>query len=149
MSEENIGQIYTDLLKKYIGKRVLIVSHSKRFRYIWKNLFDLEVDMQTEEMRKKYFIAPTQVVPLPLVQIQNELDKWIFSELYATMEQLDKEIQGYFIEGATKTLTGFIDKLTNRYLRRSRRRFRSEEVTQDKEQAYMTLYEVNRTYLLI
>lgn len=140
---------YTQILKKHTGKRILIVSHVGRFRDLRGKLFDLQADMRSNEMRDKYHIAPAQIVKLPLVPLANELDKRILSELHAILLQLDQELQTYLLEQATKTLAGFIDKLTNRYLRRSRRRFWDEQMTDDKEQAYMTLFEVIRTYLLV
>lgn len=149
MSQENAGQLYTELLIRYSGKRLLIVSHVRRFRFLWRYLLDLSVDMNDEEVKRSYHISPAQIVSLPLMQIQNELDKRILSELHATMQELDEALENYYIENATKTIASFIDKLTNRYLRRSRRRFRDEEMTVDKQQGYMTLYEVIRTYLLM
>ena len=58
------------------------------------------------------------------------------------MARVDAELERYTLDSAVKELLGFTDKLTNRYLRRSRRRFRAEGMTEDKQSAYMTLYTV-------
>ena len=43
--------------------------------------------------------------------------------------------------GATRPIEGFVDNLSNWYLRRSRRRFWKSESDDDKYAAYATLYE--------
>ncbi|MBP6256416.1 class I tRNA ligase family protein [Patescibacteria group bacterium] len=53
----------------------------------------------------------------------------------------------YKLEEATQHLVSFVEKVTNWYLRRSRRRFWTEAMTEDKQQAYTTLFTVLRTYL--
>ena len=60
---------------------------------------------------------------------------------------MDDLLQAYNVESATKTLMTFVDKLTNRWVRRSRRRFWAPGMEADKQQAYMTLYSVLHSYL--
>lgn len=49
-------------------------------------------------------------------------------------------MQSYDLMRSSRALGGFLDDLTNWYIRRSRRRFRKEEMDQDKNDAYATLY---------
>jgi isoleucyl-tRNA synthetase len=63
--------------------------------------------------------------------------------------EVDTHLQHYILDEATKSAMDFMDKLTNRRLRRSRRRFRSNGMNDDKHAAYATLYWVLRRYLQI
>jgi isoleucyl-tRNA synthetase len=63
--------------------------------------------------------------------------------------EVDTHLQNYILDEATKSAMDFMDKLTNRRLRRSRRRFRSNGMNQDKNAAYATLYRVLKRYLQI
>ena len=142
-----IGEIYQALLHKHAGKRILIVSHKRRFRYLRQWLCNIPEDINAPEVAKRYFINFEQPVPLPLTPVHNELDQRILAELHRTIGAIDSALAGYTLDTATKELTSFVDDLTNRYLRRSRRRFRSESMDADKQQAYQTLFTVIRTYL--
>lgn len=134
-------------MKQYAGKRILIVSHKRRFRYLRQWLCSLQENINTAAMSAKYFLSCDQPVPLPVIQVTNELDQWVLAELHRTVSAVDTALNAYCLDEATGHLITFIDKLTNRYLRRSRRRFRTEVMTDDKRQAYQTLFTVLRTYL--
>jgi isoleucyl-tRNA synthetase len=51
------------------------------------------------------------------------LDAWLLSELHQTLIKEDQLLQAYSLDDAIKTTLEFLDKLTNWWLRRSRRRF--------------------------
>jgi len=55
----------------------------------------------------------------------------------------------YVLDNAAKLVLGFIDKLNNRYIRRSRRRFRASGMDEDKTSAYHTMFEVLESYMKI
>lgn len=55
----------------------------------------------------------------------------------------------YFLDTSAKLVLGFIEKLNNRFIRRSRRRFRASGMDKDKQSAYNTLFEVLQSYLKI
>lgn len=63
------------------------------------------------------------------------------------MLNVDTGLQAYNLDGAIKEGIDFIEKLSNWYLRRSRRRFRENGLTADKISAYETMYEVLTAYL--
>jgi len=75
----------------------------------------------------------------------NLLDKWILSELNLLIVEVDKEMQNYDLVKASRPLKDFVDKLSNWYLRRSRKRFVSDDA-QDKLAAYRTLHYVLVTF---
>jgi isoleucyl-tRNA synthetase len=70
-----------------------------------------------------------------------ELDKWILSELNQLVKDVDSALEGYSPTEAGRKLEGFVDGLSNWYVRRSRRRFWKSENDADKLSAYNTLYE--------
>ncbi len=72
----------------------------------------------------------------------NPLDKWIISELNMLTWDMRKSLDTYKLNEAAKPIVSFMDNLTNWYVRRSRKRFWAEGMTQDKFEAYNTLYEV-------
>jgi isoleucyl-tRNA synthetase len=86
----------------------------------------------------------------PAVSERSELDQWILSVLQSLIRDVNSEMEGYYLYKVVNPLLGFIDDLTNWYIRRSRRRFwRSAddaEGEQDKAAAYATLYEVLVTF---
>jgi len=71
---------------------------------------------------------------------ENELDRWILSELNALVEQVDGYLDAYDPTNAGRRMQEFIDQLSNWYVRRSRRRFWKSENDQDKLSAYTSLY---------
>ncbi len=72
-----------------------------------------------------------------------EIDRWILSAFEKTKMQYIDLMDGYQITKAARVLADFtIDDLSNWYVRRNRKRFRSPESEQDKLSAYGTLYEV-------
>ena len=68
------------------------------------------------------------------------MDKWCLSRLNTMVKDVDYDLSNYRVTEAAKALEEFVDELSNWYVRRSRERFWSKELTQDKINAYMTLY---------
>jgi isoleucyl-tRNA synthetase len=71
----------------------------------------------------------------------SELDRWITSELNQLIVDVDKGLDGYNPTEAGRRIEGFVDDLSNWYVRRSRRRFWKSESDADKLAAYNTLYQ--------
>ena len=71
----------------------------------------------------------------------NELDRWILSELNVLVLQVDSYLEEYNPTDAGRRIQEFIDQLSNWYVRRSRRRFWKSENDGDKLSAYATLYD--------
>ncbi len=69
------------------------------------------------------------------------LDRWILSELHMLVREVTQAYEEYDVPSATRPLEQFVDRLSNWYLRRSRRRFWKSESDTDKLAAYQTLYE--------
>jgi len=72
---------------------------------------------------------------------RSELDRWILSELNQLIETVTSNLDNYDATGAGRRIEGFVDDLSNWYIRRSRRRFWKSENDADKLSAHATLYE--------
>ncbi len=68
------------------------------------------------------------------------MDKWILSKLNSAVKAVDENMSAYKIPEATRVLEGFVDELSNWYVRRCRERFWVKDMPADKVNAYMTLY---------
>ena len=68
------------------------------------------------------------------------IDRWIFSHLHKLVKEVEQGMDGYDLSRAVEPFVGFIDNLTNWYIRRSRRRFWSEKASKDRDEAFSTLY---------
>jgi isoleucyl-tRNA synthetase len=80
--------------------------------------------------------------PGQALKSENELDRWILSDLQQLLKKIQAEMDGYRLYNVVPAVVEFIDDLTNWYIRRSRRRFWKSDNDQDKNQAYATLYRV-------
>ncbi|OQA25363.1 MAG: Isoleucine--tRNA ligase [Chloroflexi bacterium ADurb.Bin344] len=70
----------------------------------------------------------------------NDLDKWLLSALNALVKEITAAYENYDVNAATRPIQTFVDRLSNWYLRRSRRRFWKSGEDADKNAAYYTLY---------
>ena len=76
------------------------------------------------------------------VKKRPELDRWIISELNSLIKQVDSDLGNYDLTPATRSINDFVqEKLSNWYVRLSRRRFWKGQYNDDKISAYQTLYE--------
>ncbi|MGH0029026.1 MAG: isoleucine--tRNA ligase [Myxococcota bacterium] len=69
------------------------------------------------------------------------IDRWILSELALCTRETIRQMDAYRVYEATGVLTGFVDALSNWYVRRSRDRFWAPGLAADKLDAHWTLYE--------
>ncbi len=76
------------------------------------------------------------------VQSDNIMDKWILSKLNTLIKEVGEHLDGYDITGAGLKIETFTDELSNWYVRRNRSRFWADTLTNDKMNAYNTLYTV-------
>lgn len=87
----------------------------------------------------------------PAPEDRSEMDRWILSMLQSLVNDVNTQMEGYYLYNVVPPVLGFIDHLTNWYIRRSRRRFwtargESGEGDADKLAAFATLYEVMTTF---
>jgi isoleucyl-tRNA synthetase len=130
-------QGYQKIIQQTQGKTVLIVSHNVVFNTLRPSLYGTE----TSETKNLEFI------PMPVTPISNELDKWILAAIHEVWLELEKQMDAYALDGGAKIVLSFVDKLNNRFIRRSRRRFRASGMDSDKASAYTTLFTVLDRYM--
>ena len=75
-------------------------------------------------------------------KVTNIMDKWIISKLNTLVKEVDEKLDKYDITSAALQIESFTDELSNWYVRRNRERFWSQELTDEKIGAYVTLYKV-------
>ena len=78
----------------------------------------------------------------PLHDLTNPLDIWIVSRLHQLITEVERGLNNYNLQDATKPILPLLDDASNWYVRRSRRRFWKSEDDSDKNDAYRTLHYV-------
>lgn len=72
-----------------------------------------------------------------------ELDRWILSKFNRLVKEVKEEMDVYdHMKSVRKIQEFLIEDLSNWYIRRARRRFWEEELTESKQSVYATTYEV-------
>lgn len=72
--------------------------------------------------------------------VSHTLDRWVLARLSATIKEVTNLADALDVQALTRSLTIFLDDLSNWYVRRSRRRFWKSGDDSDKMEAYQTLY---------
>ena len=75
------------------------------------------------------------------VERRPEIDRWVLALLQRTIETVTACLDAYDAQGAGRAIEAFVDQLSNWYVRRNRRRFWKAAAGEDKQSAYLTLYE--------
>lgn len=77
------------------------------------------------------------------VKERPELDLWILSKYNNLVREVTEEMDRYDHMKSVRKIQEFVtEDLSNWYIRRARRRFWAEELTEDKKSVYLTTYEV-------
>jgi isoleucyl-tRNA synthetase len=80
--------------------------------------------------------------PSEAKESDNMLDRWILSRLNTTVGEVEAGFENFELHKSVRALFEFVDDLSNWYLRRSRRRFWTDEAPEEKLAAHSTLYRV-------
>ncbi len=101
-----------------------------------------EIEGHIDQLTPEELARATSYRPIAL---RGEMDRWILGELAASTASVTQRMDRYDSYGACQQISGFVDALSNWYLRRSRDRYWGEALaanSDDKADAYWTLYEV-------
>ncbi len=82
------------------------------------------------------------MVASAISHLSNPLDIWIVSRVHMLRDEITEGMEAYNLPKATAGILPFVDDLSNWFVRRSRRRFWKSEDSEDKYEAYATLYYV-------
>ncbi|MBY5161553.1 isoleucine--tRNA ligase [Salsipaludibacter albus] len=93
-------------------------------------------------------VSMADLAEAPAPADRPEIDRWVLSVLQSLVADVNREMEGYHLNRVVTPVLGFIEDLTNWYVRRSRRRFwRSGDVERaDTLAAFATLYESLTTF---
>ena len=94
-------------------------------------------------------ITDADLAAAPPVADRPEIDRWILSVLQSLISTVNREMEAYRLFAVTPPIIGFVEHLTNWYIRRTRRRFwsrRDAADSADKMAAFATLHEVLTTF---
>jgi len=97
-------------------------------------------------------ITAEDLAAAPPVSERPEIDRWILSVLQTLIASVNQEMESYRLFAVTPPIIGFVEHLTNWYIRRSRRRFWSHRGGSDesgKLAAFATLHEVLLTFAAV
>ncbi len=97
-------------------------------------------------------ITDEDLASAPPVPDRPEIDRWILSVLQTLISTVNREMEAYRLFAVTPPIIGFIEHLTNWYIRRTRRRFwshRGGADEGDKLAAFATLHEVLTTFATV
>ena len=90
-------------------------------------------------------LTPESLASAPMYRAaseRSEIDRWILSELHQCTATVVEKMDALDNFGACQSISSLLDGLSNWYVRRSRDRFwASDKASQDKHDAYWTLYE--------
>lgn len=70
------------------------------------------------------------------------IDRWILSMSQKLVKDVEKGLDAYQLSSSVEPFVGFVDQLTNWYIRRCRSRFWADVDTADRREAFSTLYTV-------
>lgn len=77
----------------------------------------------------------------PAPPARPDSDRWLLSVMQSLIRDVNAQMEQYRLDAVVPRLLGFIDDLTNWYIRRNRARFWNNADAADRGSAYATLYE--------
>lgn len=147
--EAIISQYGADALRLYLLRSPAVVADDMRFseegvKQVVRSqlipLWNSYVFLAT--YAKIYNWHPAKTFSKPAAVI----DRWILSRLHSLIASVETGMKNYTLNAAVEPFVAFIDELTNWYIRRCRARFWSAQDTQDRQEAFQTLYTVLITF---
>lgn len=116
-----------DLVNESVRSFLLTLWNTYSFFVSYANLDKITAADLTEK------VVPVAERPL--------IDQWLVSRLNALVRDVAEKLDNYDPYQSAQSIEGFVDDLSNWYVRRNRRRFWKGENDSDKLAAYQTLYE--------
>jgi isoleucyl-tRNA synthetase len=145
--DEVVNKYGADALRAYLINSPLVRAEPMRFseqgvrevvRSVVLPLWNSYSFFATYAAVEKW--APPET-PSP-VNDRSLMDRWIVSMSMSLVREVNTEMEAYRLYNVIPSVLGFIDHLTNWYIRRSRRRFWHNDNPTDHQYAFETLYEV-------
>ncbi len=141
--QARMADFITEISTEKSNRNIAVISHGGPIRYA-RGYFD---GYDTDEKILNYeIVRPGECAVFILPpDPKTELDKWIISELQILLKNYRQKMDEYKIDEALNDIPAFIDNLNNWFLRRSRKRFWANGMTEEKISGYETLHYVLHT----
>ena len=139
--QTRVEDFMTNISQTHAGENIGVVTHAGVIRAIQTGYLFQSQTAQEHLDFPALKTGGSQVI-FPRPASDNELDRWIISELQTLIYQYRQAFDGYDLEHACRLLPVFVDKLNNWYLRRNRTRFWANGLSEDKQAGYQTLHYV-------
>lgn len=130
-------------LPNRFGKDAVIEAQRKFLGTIWNTYAFFVLYANIDNFNPKQYKSQTQIDKLPI------MDRWILSKLNTLINVVDENLNAYKITECTRAMEEFIDELSNWYVRRCRERYWGKDMTEDKINAYNTLYTVLTKFAIL
>lgn len=121
-----------DSLRFYLLSTPLMRSEDLRFSEIGVDEIYKKLVLRLQNVVSFYELYASQAKSLGLVEVMSDniLDKWIRARLSSLAEDVEKHLEEYELDRASRPIMDFVDDLSTWYLRRSRGRFKSENISE-------------------
>ncbi len=124
ISPESQKRMSVDIVREVAASFVNTLWNSYAFFVLYANLDKVDL---------------SQDVP---INKRPEIDRWVLALSQQTVQTVTEALDNYEPKKAGEAIESLVDQLSNWYVRRNRRRFWKGEAGDDKQAAYLTLYEV-------
>jgi isoleucyl-tRNA synthetase len=125
-------------LARRVGTELLDEVVRKFLLTVWNTYYFFTTYALIDQWTPDVSVAP-EVAQRPV------MDRWILAALAETVRAVDRDLEVYDSTGAGRAISGFVDDLSNWYVRRSRARFWAQSTAAgrdaDKDAAFATLHE--------
>ena len=136
----------TEMMEKFGADAVRFYFYTSPVWYSKRFGFELVKDVMSKSITTLWNVYSFFVTNANLdnfvpsgADVSDELDRWLLSRLNSLIKEVRDGFENYEIHRSGRAVMGFVDDLSNWYLRRSRRRF-WEGSPGEKKGAYEALY---------
>ncbi len=130
-------------LPNRFGKDAVVEAQRKFLGTLWNTYAFFVLYANIDNFNPKEYKAQTDISKLPI------MDKWILSKLNTVIKVVNENLDTYKITECTRAMENFVDELSNWYVRRCRERYWGKDMTEDKINAYNTLYTVLTKFAIL
>ena len=124
-----------EIVSKFFGT----LKNVYNFFVLYSNQDDISMDVLRVDYNDCQATGAEYIKPLD----RPELDRWILSKFNNLVKEVTADMDQYDHMKSVRKIQNFvIEDLSNWYIRRARRRFWSETLTDDKKAVYATTYEI-------
>lgn len=118
----------SDALRYYLLSSPVVSAQDLRFSEKGVDEVSKKLLQRLDNVLSFYELYRDDSVELPK-QSSHILDRWIVARLNETIREVTGALERYELDKASRPLMSFVDDLSNWYIRRSRDRFKSDDVT--------------------